>query len=261
MAIVEEEEQRPGAPEWLVTFGDMMSLLLTFFVMLISMSEIKNEQSMALIQALRRQFGHSRARLSIVPGRFPPTGAAPNKLTSLGRARRLHTLNGGDKVQAPLGDYARVTAIRPSDNLTSGGVIYFEEGRSELTEKHRNTLRETAWVIGGKPQKIEIRGHTSPRPLGRDSPYRNHWDLAYARCVKVMEFLVGLGIDPKRIRIGVAGENEPVHVGYDELLRKKNARVEVLMLDKLTDDFRGAKEEKPKRSPTKNRPQGKVSGR
>ena len=51
-----------------------------------------------------------------------------------------------------------------------------------------------------------------------------------------------LGINPKRVRIEVAGENEPLHTGYDELLRKKNARVEVFMLDKLTEDLQANQE-------------------
>jgi chemotaxis protein MotB len=240
---IPDDEQQGGAPEWIVTFSDLMSLLLTFFVMLVSMSEIKQEQTMALIQSLRRQFGHSRANLSLVPGRFTPTGAALNRLTSLGRARRMHSMNGGDKVQAPVGDYPRVMAIRPSDESTLGGVIYFEEGRGELTDEHQKTLRQTAAVIRGKPQKIEIWGHTSSRPLRRDSAYQDHWELAYARAVKVMEFLVALGIDPRRIRIGLAAENEPVHEGYDELLRKKNARVEVLMSDRFAEGLRATPKE------------------
>ena len=236
MAIVEEEEQA-GIPEWVVTFGDMMTLLLTFFVLLFSMSEIKQEEGMALLESLRRQFGNETACLSLMPGRFPATSSALNKLASLGRARRMNTMNGGDKVQAPVGDFARVMAIRPSDDSTQGGVVYFEEGNSQLTEQQRRTLQAIAQTVGGKPQKIQIRGHTSTRPLGSGSPYRNHWDLAYARCFKVMQFLVQLGINPKRVRIEVAGENEPLHTGYDELLRKKNARVEVFMLDKLTEEL------------------------
>lgn len=241
---IPDEEQEGGAPEWIVTFSDLMSLLLTFFVMLVSMSEIKQEQTLALIQSLRRQFGHSRANLSLVPGRFTPIGAALNKLTSLGRARRMDTMNGGDKVQAPVGDFPRVMAIRPSDDSTLGGVVYFEEGSSELSEQHRQTLREAAGVIRGKPQKIEIWGHTSSRPLRPDSPYRDHWDLGYARASKVMEFLVSLGIDARRIRIGVAAENEPVHEGYDALLRKKNARVEVLMSDRFAEGLQAGPKDK-----------------
>ena len=252
MAIVEEEEA--GIAEWVITFGDMMSLLLTFFVLLFSMSEIKQEESIALIESLRRQFGNETAALSLMPGRLPATTSALNRLPSLGRARRQNTMNGGDKVQAPVGDNPRVTAIRPSDDSTQGGVVYFEEGSSRLTEQHRKTLQAIARVIGGKPQKIEIRGHTSTRPLGPGSPYQSHWELAYARCSKVMEYLVQLGVSPKRIRFGVAGENEPLHLGYDELLRKKNARVEIFMLDTLAEDLEGTETERQKPSTTEETP-------
>jgi len=239
-----EAEQEAGIPEWVVTFGDMMSLLLTFFVLLFSMSEIKQEESMALMESLRRQFGSGASALSLIPGRFAPNNSPFSKLASMGRARRLDTMKGGDKVQAPVGDYPRVMAVRDADDSTQGGVIYFDEGSSRLTEEHRKTLHAIAGAIGGKPQKVGIRGHTSTRPLDSDSPYRSHWDLAYARCFKVMEFLVQMGIDPRRIRIQVAAANEPVHRGYDELLLKKNARVEVFILDELTEGLGGTEEEK-----------------
>jgi len=241
-----EAEQEAGIPEWVVTFGDMMSLLLTFFVLLFSMSEIKQEQSTALIESLRRQFGHETASLSLLPGQAPPANSAISKLASLGRARRMDTLRGGDKVRAPVGDYARVTAIRPADDTTEGGVIYFEEGSSKLTEEHQRTLEAIARSIGGKPQKIEIRGHTSTRPLPPDSPFGSHWDLAYARCFEAMGFLAKTGIDPKRFRIKNAGPNEPIHTGYDVLLRKKNARVEVFLVDELTEELEGTEDHKPK---------------
>ncbi len=252
MAI--EEEAEAGIAEWVVTFGDMMSLLLTFFVLLFSMSEIKQEESIALIESLRRQFGNETAALSLMPGRLPATTSALNRLPSLGRAKRQNTMNGGDKVQAPVGDHPRVAAIRPSDDSTQGGVLFFEEGSSRLTEKYRKTLQAIARVIGGKPQKIEIRGHTSTRPLGLGSPYRNHWDLAYARCSKVMDYLVQLGVDPKRIQLGVAGDSEPLHLGYDEMLRKKNARVEIFMLDTLTEDLEGTETGRQKPGTTEDTP-------
>ena len=72
MAAVQEEEQA-GIPEWVVTFGDMMTLLLTFFVLLFSMSELKQDQSIALIESLRRQFGNETSPQSMMPGRFPAT--------------------------------------------------------------------------------------------------------------------------------------------------------------------------------------------
>jgi chemotaxis protein MotB len=242
------EEEEAGVPDWVLTFGDMMSLLLTFFVLLFSMSEIKKDESVALIESLHRQFGNETAALSFVPGRLPATPSALNKLASLGRARLKDLMRGGDKVQAPVGDHPRVMAVRPSEDSTRGGVVYFDEGSSELTEPERKTLRGIADLIGGKPQMIEVRGHTSTRPLSPDSPYRNHWDLAYARASEVMQYLVRLGINPKRIRISVAAENEPVHLGYDEVLQKKNARVEISMLNELCEEAEASEGRRPRES-------------
>ena len=61
------EEEQAGIPEWVVTFGDMMSLLLTFFIMLASLSEIKAEQRyQAMAESIRRRFGHETAILSMI---------------------------------------------------------------------------------------------------------------------------------------------------------------------------------------------------
>jgi chemotaxis protein MotB len=247
MAMLEEEE-KAGIPEWVVTFGDMMSLLLTFFIMLVSLSEIKQqEQYQAMAESFRRRFGHETAMLSMIPGRTKPRNALLAKLAVMGRARRADTLSGGDKVKAPVGDYARVQEIRKGEQATLGGVVYFDEGAAELTEEHKRILQATAQVIGGKPQVVEIRGHTSTRPLPPDSTYDDHWDLAYDRCRKVMQFLIKLGVNPNRMRIAQAADNEPVHSGVDPRLRKENPRVEVFMLNELAQDMAGTAEERQQR--------------
>lgn len=243
MAMKEPDE--PKIAEWVVTFGDMMSLLLTFFIMLLSMSEIKEEQKyQALVEAMRRRFGHETSMLAPMPGPSQPRNSPVEKMASMGRARRADTMRGGDKVRAPVGENPRVRALRPADDQTVGGDLIFKPGSGDLTEEHKRRLVQIAQEVGGKPQKIEIRGHTSSRPLPADSPYRSHWDLAYARCVKTMEYLVKLGINPKRIRIAVAADNEPRHSGIDPLLQKQNPRVDIYMLNELTTDLEGTPEEK-----------------
>ncbi len=243
-----EEEQSAGIPEWVVTFGDMMSLLLTFFIMLFSMSEIKEDQLyQAVADALHKRFGYDTSMASMIPGKIRSRNSVMTKLASLGRARRANTLNGGDKVRAPVGEHPRVRAIRNAEHATTGGVVYFKAGTWKLIGENKHTLKAIAREIGGKPQKIEIRGHTSTRPLPLDSPYKTHWDLAYARCESVMDFLVKQGINPKRIRIAVAADNEPVHIGSDPLLQKENSRVEIFMLNEWVNDLEGTKEEKQTR--------------
>lgn len=239
MAI--EEEPVAGVPEWVVTFGDMMSLLLTFFIMLVSLSEVKEQEKyQAMVESIRRQFGYDSSSLSLAPGNGRPRNSSMSKLASLGRAQRLNTANGGDKVQAPTGDYPRVRIIRPGSTTTVGTVVFFDEHSAELSEAARLDLQAEAAVLEGKPQKIEVRGHTSLRPVDSQPQHEDNFELAYRRCRNTMQYLVNdLGFDPKRIRMSVAGPNEPVYLGTDANLLKQNPRVEVFILDEVVDDLMG----------------------
>jgi len=255
MASINEAEEKAGIPEWVVTFGDMMSLLLTFFIMLVSMSEIKEEARYhAMAESLRRRFGHDRSMMSMIPGPTVTRNSSLDKMAVMGRARRMNTMNGGDKVKAPVGDYPKVRSIRKGEHATLGGVVDFSEGSAELTEENKRTLQTIAVQVGGKPQKIEIRGHTSTKPLPADSPYKSHWDLSYARCRNVMKFLIKIGVSPQRLRLVAAASNEPKHIRPDPLLQRENPRVEVFMLDELVQDLEGTAGEKEERFSEKQTP-------
>src|SRR5205085_1245858 len=73
------------------------------------------------------------------------------------------------------------------------------------------------------------------RPPSKASGYHDNWDLAYGRAKTVMNELVAMGIDPKRIIIGVSAENEPVGRGADPLADSRSARVEVFMLNETVE--------------------------
>ncbi len=226
MAI--EEEPAPGIPEWVVTFGDMMSLLLTFFIMLVSMSEIKEEKKFqAMLESMRRQFGQEATVSNVLPGDHSPRNSMMTSLAAMGRAKRLDIMRGGNPVKAVSGESPTVQTIRPGRSSTMGGVIFFDEFSTQLSESNKQRLKQIAEQVLGKPQRIEVRGHASLKP----PPDGDKWGLAYERAKVVMEYLVVQGIDSKRVRVSTAAATEPLDNGLDEESRKRNARVEILMWD------------------------------
>ena len=238
---VEEEDSGGDIPEWVVTFGDMMSLLLTFFIMLVSLSEIKEEEKyQALVESVKKQFGHDTSAFSVIPGKIRPRNSALKNLATMGRAQRKDIMKGGAKVDAPIGDHERVVVIRPGTKTAIGTVIYFEQGKWELNEEQKEVLRRQADVIQGKPQKIELRGHTSRKPVSGDAELRDNWDLAFERCRQTFLYLTKeMSIAEERIRISVAAANEPVHIGTDLTELKKNPRVELFLLDEIVSNSVG----------------------
>ncbi len=249
MSAEDDEDDAPGIPEWVVTFGDMMSLLLTFFIMLVSLSEVKEDKKyQALVESIQQQFGYQPTRASVLPGPSKPRNSAIAKLATRGRAQRKDTMRGGDKVVAPVGENKRVRIVRPGSSKTVGSAIVFDVGSNELSEAHQVILQdETFRRLRGKPQKIEIRGHTSRNPLEAAEHSGDYWHLAYERCRNTKKFMVArLGLNPARIRISVAGPHEPYHIGTDPQRMKENPRVEIFLLDEIVSDWAGTEEERKK---------------
>ena len=239
MAI--EEEPDPGIPEWVVTFGDMMSLLLTFFIMLVSMSEMKqDEKFQAVAEALREQMGHDMSAATLVPGSFRPRNSTMEWNSSMGRAKKKDLNNGGQENKAVTGENEKVQVVRPGEDSSVGGQVYFGEQATELTEANKRALMQIIDQVAGKPQKIEIRGHTTRRPVDPNSGFRDLWDLAEARARSTMQFLVEQGIDPSRIRLGNAGAEEPLYSGINPELLRRNSRVQILMWDEKVGDLNGS---------------------
>lgn len=240
--MAEESSSAGGVPEWVVTFGDMMSLLLTFFIMLVSMSEVKQDKKFqAMVESMRKQFGHDLSQVNLVPGNLRARNSSFDKLATMGRAQKLDTHSGGAPVDAPVGDRPRVQIVRPGDRTAVGTVIFFQEDAVALTDEHKAILRDEARKLFGKPQKIEIRGHTTLRPAPSERGYADNWDLAYQRCRSVYRFLVDeLKVDPNRLRLSAAGASEPVEIGADPIKLQQNARVEIFLLDETVEDFFGS---------------------
>lgn len=237
MAI--EDDPPAGVPEWVVSFGDMMSLLLTFFIMLVSMSEMKKDDKFqAVVDSLREQFGDSLATVMISAGDLRPPNGRIAKLKKMAKDQRDELMK-GSKVSGPKGEYDRVEVIRPGKRSGVGLVIFFDEHNATLTEDAKQRMRQLNDEIAGKPQKIEIRGHTSLRPLSPDGPYKDHWDLAYQRALATMRFMVkDLRVDPQRIRVTSAGANESITTETSKSDSLHNARVEIMVLEEVVNDLR-----------------------
>lgn len=229
-----------GAPEWMVSYADMITILMAFFVVMFAMSgktDPKKEQP--VYQSLRRQFGEYRG-LPATPynprnTQILPTGNGPSK--SQGAADE-------SRARGFVGDHTRVRMVRQGDQSTLGGVIFFPGTSVTLDADQQRLLDEAAQELGGKLQRIEIRGHTFNRPLDKGSKWRDPWDLAYERCHAVMVYLEKKGIDPQRMRIGVAAQNEPLVAEGKAQTLDKNGRVEVFMLNEFATDGRNAVPEK-----------------
>ncbi len=178
-----DDDAPPGVPEWVVTYGDMMSLLLTFFIMLVSLSEVQaNKKFRAVLDSLQKSLGYTAAPLAPPGGAFP-LNSVIERMSILGAHTNERTSKGGIKTpQATRGDDVRIFSNRPGNPISAGAPLLFARGSSELVPTVQKELVDFAARLAGKPNKIEVFGHDIPDSADGGI---SAWNLAYERARRV----------------------------------------------------------------------------
>ena len=158
-----------GAPGWIVSYSDLMSLLFTFFVMLFMISSLDAKKADTVAQSMREVFGTARNTI-YVP--FPDVSQqnAENSLKS-NRSQTVQTIQNGNPA------IALIPIVKPKEKITTG-VILFENDSDTLSNGAMQSLQEIYQKLKGTQLMIEIRGHTGRSERGAN---RDQMDLAYAR--------------------------------------------------------------------------------
>lgn len=239
MAVArKKKESGGGAPAWMVTYGDMVTLLLTFFVLLLSMSEIKKEeQLMDFMEAIRNAFGY-QSKLDQAPAHdeiHKPRNVEMALQTLIPFKPEDFSTSQEEGVK---GTRSTVRPIRNADRFVFGAPVQFDELSDELRPDQLELIRQFADRQRGLYTEIEVRGHCSRKPVA-DTPFDSHRALAYARARRVADALAEFGLDPARVIVISAGTNEPLARGaYLPQQRLRNDIVELIQVSRAYDDGR-----------------------
>ena len=229
-------KQEAGIPEWVVTFGDMMSLLLCFFVIIVSMSEIKkDEKFQQVMQSLRKAFGNSGEIHAVMTEPLDPNSLLQKLQEIVIPPKPAHGDADDPGIQ---GRVFRVTDVREGIHVEIGGRITFDRFSDVLKPEAERLIEQVAAKTVGHNTIIKITGHTTREPLPKDSAWSDQWALSYARADAVKRVLVRNGIRPARIRLVAAGAEAPVlRQAYEEREIALNRRVEIVVTEATIDDY------------------------
>jgi len=234
------EKAPQGAPEWMVTYGDAMTLLLCFFVIIVSMSEVKKDQRFQqVMESLRRAFGGYVGASGSVPIQNTNTNTLIARLLEL-EVPEMEKHKGDSDDEGIHGRKFRVTNVRDGLEVVVGGLITFDRFSASLKPEARELVYRTAERLRGYNTKILVRGHATREPLPADSLYEDARDLSYARAKAVAREMAGAGVRPARLILVAAGHTEPlVRQAYTDARRAINRRVEILVTEDLMEDYAG----------------------
>jgi chemotaxis protein MotB len=236
-----KRKQKPaqGIPEWVVTFGDMMSLLLCFFILLQMFSELKREHEyQRVVTAVKEAFGY-QGGIGVLPVDNPPLKSVIDTMEqmtlSMDREKTKISNNNDPGVSGP---EMRVMKIKEGIVFTIGGPSIFDPESAVIKPAMRTQIERVARLLDGRSNKIRIVGHATPKYLSANSPWQDLDELSYARAKAVRDLLVEFGLDDRMLRIEAAGTREPMRPRAMGVVdAAENRRVEIILTEHLVDVF------------------------
>lgn len=232
-----EDDPPPGVPEWVVTYGDMMSLLLTFFIMLVSMAEQKQDGKMrAMLNSIEERFGPDDGKHG-APGSSLQESSSNEFASSNGMSSEGGTKRKGVDSKGRAGPSKTVQRIGHGTLITLGGPCAFETYDDQLTEEMERQLAVIAGVLAERPNLIVVRGHATREAVPEDvkqklkPEFLDPWTLSYARARAAAKHLIACGIVESRIQLSAAGDSEPRIISRSKEMQRENRRVDVFVID------------------------------
>jgi chemotaxis protein MotB len=235
LSDVPEPEEPPT--EWLNTFADMSCLLMTFFVLLFSMSTIDPKKFTDSFTVVKQVFGGKEKELSTAKVKqeeasILDTVRMQKQLIESQRkvfsdVKTFMNRKGVEGVIGAVFDEGIITLRVPGNAL-------FPSSEVELTPKGKEALSIVRELLIKSPdQTVNIVGHTDDIPPAPGSRFKDNWEISALRAVNVLRFFIQSGIDPKRLTATGLADLQPLFPNTSEENRAQNRRVDIVLQKKV----------------------------
>ncbi len=193
----ELESQLNRGALWAITYGDMMSYLMIFFMVLYIGASSKSLKTQMNSKSIEEH--------------FTGKGKVIGELFSQHGIQRIAKLEVGE-------NKIRIVFQAP---------VLFDSGSAHLKKSSSSALNQLAQTFKELPNNIQIEGHTDNEPLGPHSPFASNWELSAARAFAVLRFFEIEGVASSRLSAIGYGEFRPVAPNTTEAGRGMNRRIEI----------------------------------
>jgi chemotaxis protein MotB len=233
----EEPPGDEGLPPWMATFADMVTLLLCFFVLLLSFAQQSEEKFRDALGSLKGAFGVKEVRaVSDEMALFNTSSEATEKMASsithdqrllLSVVMRVKSML--DNMDAKVKEGAGVSADRDGVIFSASSAALFKPDTAELRPEASQILDSVIKVLKDYKLNLVVRGHTDDRPI-HTAKYPSNWELSAARAAVALDYIVRKGgIEINRAKAVGYADTRPEVPNDTEADRLKNQRVEFYM--------------------------------
>ncbi|MCD6183397.1 MAG: flagellar motor protein MotB [Thermovirga sp.] len=228
-----EEESSGGS--WLTTYGDMVTLILTFFILLYSFSTIDVIKFKKMMFSFKEAIGVMKGgktfeeQKAVFSGRSMESGGESKKSTQ-------DIMQEAQKIQAVLKEEGLESDVTITVNQRGVVVsiaegLLFRRGEYEVRPVGKKVLLILAKIIKELPNNISVEGHADSVPIRSSGVIKDNWTLSVLRAARIVAFFEkNAGISSKRLQAVGYGDSRPIMPNDTELHRSMNRRADIVFL-------------------------------
>lgn len=264
MAKKHKHEDHVNHEAWAIPFGDLIILLLAFFVVMYAISSVNEGKYRVAAASMAEAFNGPPKSLSPIqvgeiaamskltttaPSLTKPQAMGPGGSPLDGAQGSGATIKSGQveemakAVKAAMADLIdkNVIVVRTTPQGIEVEIqtdILFASGTAQLSEQAMHIMERLAVVLTRFPNQVRVEGHTDNVPI-RTAVFPSNWELSATRSASVVHLLMEKGINPQRLAVIGVGEYRPVADNSTEAGRNRNRRV-VLVIPSVRVDSKAA---------------------
>ncbi len=247
-SIIDDIADEEGAPAWMVTFADLVTLLLVFFILLFSISSVETEKFKSVLSSIQIALNQNNPVASqiIIQQVVPAKESSPSEITPIipqpgtdvaEQAEAPEPSDNDDLVndieamilEQQLGDFIYVYTEGEQIIIRIKGTILFPSGDVELFDDALPIFDDIyALFKKYRDYNIDIKGYTDNSPIAT-SRFPSNWELSAVRATTVLRFFIDQGINPKRMSATGYSDLFPISSNETAAGRAQNRRVEFVL--------------------------------
>ncbi len=212
-----ENELNKGAL-WAVTYGDLMSYLMIFFLVLFSFSIVRTDK------AKSRKYEESLGNIQKAFG-----GKADTQRLERAKAKENEEATAEKLRESVQSSLVQVESSEKKLKLVLTEGVLFDSGKADLKGRAREVLKPIMDELRKLPNDVIVEGHTDNVPI-KSGRYSTNWELSMARAYSVISYMESLGMDKRKLAGIGYGENRPVAGNESHEGRARNRRIEISLM-------------------------------
>jgi len=227
---------KEGNPEWMTTYSDMVTLLLTFFVMLLTSATVDGYE-LRMILAAFQGLGVYEGGNTLQSGKLAELGNTVMSLPSMQRGRALD--NARKRAVSQFQPEIKSNKVRIKEDerglvISLAADSFFKSASAEIDiEETRDLLQRVSGLLKAEDlagRKFRIEGHSDNIPTDPDGEWETNWELSTDRAVNVLHYLVDFGVNEDQFQVAGFSDTAPIASNDTPEGRAYNRRVDIIVL-------------------------------